>query len=246
LVDIQLLNSAKDGTPLSPAGDVFLASQVRFITWEVLFRNRKRGTTPISYRVNATYFTPTGKRLGVVEDTQDISNESRALFTGRVGNSNGGAFAPGMYRVEFTLNGKSLSSRRFTVQRDGSGQPQTPRENVAARDQPDGNLASLLRHHSGSLLGLVPGREVSVEIDFRPQPNGNLKGDLTIHEPGYGVVMIEGRTERNEVEFRGSIGRETYHFRGWRDEDRLSGSYRISPSGKEGRWSVRLGRTPSS
>jgi hypothetical protein len=88
---------------------------------------------------------------------------------------------------------------------------------------------------------------VPLEINFRPQGDGGLRGDLIIHEPGYGVTQLEGRLDGNQVEFRSPIGRDLYVFQGWREGDRLSGTYRVSPSGGEGRWSVKIvGGEPSS
>jgi hypothetical protein len=90
------------------------------------------------------------------------------------------------------------------------------------------------------MLGLDGGREVTLELDFHPQRDGSLQGDVIIHEPGFGTAPLMGRTDGERIEFRSPTGRGTFHFRGWRDEDRLTGTYTIHPSGDEGRWSVRI------
>ena len=222
LATVRFLNTAKDGKRLSPPTDSFTASQLRFVAWEAVFRNRLRDLAPAYHRVEATYYAPNGQPLGTVQDGKEVAVESgEVTFTGRIGNSSGGAFMPGTYRVDFYVDGWPLSSREFTVEDD--------------RD-----LTRLLRHHLGSILGLVSGREVALEIDFRPQGDGGLRGDLIIHEPGYGVAPLEGRADGNQVEFHSPIGRDVYHFQGWREGDRLGGTYRVSPSGKGGQWSVKI------
>jgi hypothetical protein len=221
LMTVRFVNTTKDGKRLSQPTLSFPASQVRFVAWEAVFRNRLLELTPAYHRVEATYYDPNGKPLGTVQDGKEVGlGDKDAVFTGRIGNATGGAFVPGTYRVDFYVNGWPLSSKEFTVEDD--------------RD-----VGGLLRHHVGSMLGLVSGREVPLEINFRPQGDGVLRGDLIIHEPGYGVVPLEGRTDGNQIEFRSPIGKETYIFQGWREGDRLSGTYRVQPSGGEGRWSVK-------
>jgi hypothetical protein len=228
LAAIRFINTSKDGKPLSSPATSFSASQVRFVAWEAVCLNRLRGLAPAYHRLEATYYAPNGQPLGTVQDAKEVGVEKREVtFTGRIGNSSGGAFVPGTYRVDFYLNGWPLSSKEFTVEDD--------------RD-----LAQFLRYHTGSMLGLVGGREVALELDFRPQGDGSLRGNLIIHEPGYGVAPLEGHAEGNQVEFRGFLGRETYLFQGWREGDRLTGTYRVFPSGGEGRWSVKIRGGPSS
>lgn len=223
LKTIRFVNTDKQGKRLSQPTDTFSASEVRFVAWEAVFRNRLHELIPSYHRVEATYYGPNGQPLGTVQDGKEVPADSaEATFTGRIGNTKGGAFVPGTYRVDFYVNGWPLSSKEFVVEDD--------------RD-----VGRLLRHHVGSMLGLVPGREVPLEITFRPRGDGSLQGDLIIHEPGYGVAPLEGRTDGFHIEFRSPIGRETYHFQGWREEGRLIGTYTVSPSGGGGRWSVRIG-----
>jgi Mg-chelatase subunit ChlD len=228
LVTVRFLNTGKDGKRLSGPADAFAASQLRFVAWEAVFSNRLSGLTPAYHRVEATYYAPDGQSLGTVQDAKEVAAESKEVtFTGRLGNASGGAFALGTYRVDFYVNGWPLSSKTFTVDDDRNATP-------------------LLRHHVGSMIGLVARREVPLEINFRPQGDGGLRGDLIIHEPGYSVAQLEGRLDGNQIEFRSSIGPKTYHFQGWRDGDRLSGTYRVSPSGGKGQWSVKIiGGPPS-
>ena len=174
------------------------------------------------HRIEATYYAPNGQPLGTVQDGKEVKAKTKNVtYTGRIGNSDGGAFVPGTYRVDFYVNGYPLSSKEFQVEDD--------------RDLP-----SVLHSHRGSMLGLVSGREILLEVHFRPQGNGGLRGNLVIHEQGYGAAPLEGRLQGNEVEFKSPIGSNVYHFRGWREGGRLSGTYSVAPFGMSGQWSVQL------
>jgi hypothetical protein len=253
LVTVRFSNTSKEGKRLSGQGDRFPASKIRFIGWEAQFRNRLLELVPAYHRIEATYYAPNGQPLGTVQDAKQVEQEEKEVtFTARIGNSTGGAFVPGTYRVDFYLNGYPLSSKKFTVEDDreqvASREPlppvrEAPRDEPLPREDrppPRGNLASLLQHHTGSMLGLDGGREVTLELDFHPQRDGSLQGDVIIHEPGFGTAPLMGKTDGERIEFRSPTGRGTFHFRGWRDEDRLTGTYTIHPSGDEGRWSVKI------
>ncbi len=222
ILAIRFINTAKNGKRLSKARTSFGASQLRFVAWEVDFRNQLQGLMSSYNRVEATYYAPNGQPLGTVQDGKEVAAKTKNVtFTGRIGNSSGGAFVPGTYRVDFYVNGYPLSSKEFQVEDD--------------RD-----LTAVLHSHRGSMLGLVSGREVPLEVHFRPQGNGGLRGNLVIHERGYGAAPLEGRLQGNQVEFKSPIGNNVYHFRGWREGDRLSGTYSVAPFGMSGQWSVQL------
>lgn len=253
LVSVRFSNTSKEGKRLSGQGDKFPASKVRFIGWEAQFRNRLLELVPAYHRIEATYYAPNGQPLGTVQDAKQVELEAKEVtFTARIGKSTGGAFVPGTYRVDFYLNGYPLSSKKFTVENDQeqlvSREPpppvrETPRDEPPPREERPssrGDLASMLQHHTGSMLGLDGGREVTLELDFHPQRDGSLRGDVIIHEPGFGTTPLMGKTDGEKIEFRSPTGRGTFHFRGWRDEDRLTGTYTILPSGDEGRWSVKI------
>jgi|GEM_PF-441957 len=253
LIAVRFTNTNKEGKRLSGQNDQFPASKVRFIGWEAQFRNRLLALVPAYHRIEATYYAPNGQPLGTVQDAKQVEPEAKDVtFTARIGNSTGGAFIPGTYRVDFYVNGYPLTSKKFTVEDDRqevmNREPpppprEMPREEPPPREEfspPRGDLASILQHHTGSMLGLAGGREVTLELDFHPQRDGSLQGDVTIHEPGFGTAPLMGKTDGNRVDFRSPTGHGTFHFRGWRDEDRLTGTYTILPSGDEGRWSVRI------
>src|SRR4029079_5830598 len=99
----------------------FNISKVLFVGWRVVFENRLYGFDANQYRVDAAYIAPDGSTLGSVDDIQTVrKGDPRAVFSGRVGNSAGGAFLPGQYTVNFYLNGQYVTQRKFRVVADAA------------------------------------------------------------------------------------------------------------------------------
>ena len=92
-----------------------------FVNWRITFENRLFNLDTGQYRVDAAYIAPDGRTLGSVDDIRIVPPSSRsATFSGRVGNSAGGAFLPGQYTVNFYLNGQYLAQKKFRVLADNS------------------------------------------------------------------------------------------------------------------------------
>ena len=80
--------------------------------WEVNFKNRLYKLDSNQYRVDAAYIAPDGRTLGSVNDWKNVGPGDRSVtFSGRVGNSAGGAFLPGTYTVNFYLNGQYFAAK---------------------------------------------------------------------------------------------------------------------------------------
>ncbi len=223
LVSVRFFNTAKDGSRLSQSASSFGASKLRFVAWEADFQNQLHDLLPSYHRVTATYYAPNGQILGTVEEGKEVSDKvEKVTFTARIGNASGSAFSPGDYKVDFYVNGYPLSPEKFTVTDD--------------RD-----LAHILNSHQGSILGLGPEREVPLEVHFQPHSNGVLRGNLVIHATGFGAASLEGSLQDNNIDFQSRIGNRDYHFRGWREENRLSGTYSVGSSESvSGHWSLQL------
>lgn len=117
LLVVGFFNTTKDGEPLSEPADSFAVSELQFVEWQVLLRNRLQGLAPASHQIEATYFGPNGQPLATVQDAKQVTaEEEEVLFTGRVGRAAGGAFVPGTYQVHFYLNARPLTSQEFRVE----------------------------------------------------------------------------------------------------------------------------------
>ena len=246
LRNISFLNTTKTGTALSGATNSFDVSKVLFVGWQVSFDNRLYKLEPNQYRVDAAYIGPDGRTLGSVNDFQPVSPNMRTVtFSGRVGNSRGGAFLPGTYTVNFYLNGQYFGAKKFEVLGDAGGSP------YATYPGSSGAIGSSMGTSSmssggmigptiatGTISGLRSGGNPELELRLRPQPNGFLHGELEIHQSGFGTTPIEGFVRGNHLQFQVPYGTETYYFEGQRRSDQISGTFESTPSGERGTWTA--------
>jgi serine/threonine protein kinase len=240
LQQIVFINTTKDGTALSAPTNVFGVSKVLFVGWRVTFANRLYGLDNNQYRVDAAYVAPDGSTLGSVDDIESVTqSQQRATFSGRVGNSAGGAFLPGQYTVNFYLNGQYFAQRKFRVMADSGAtygsRGSSGRFGGAAGSSPVGLEMPLLA--SGTIQG-IGGGTAPLELRLRPQPNGFLHGEMVVHLAGYGVTPIEGFVRGNHVQFEVPYGADIFYFEGERDRDALSGTFH-SNGGQSGSWQTR-------
>jgi len=243
LMSIELLNSTKTGTPLSSPSDAFEIAKVLFVGWQVNFRNRLYKLEPNQYRVDAAYIAPDGRTLGSVNDWKTVSpDEKNVTFSGRVGNSAGGAFLPGTYTVNFYLNGQYFAQRKFRVLASAGG-PYAPPSGGLGSTGGGGYPAPIAgitgpTIATGQISG-IGGGVAQMELRLRPQPNGFLHGDMVIHRGGFGDTSIEGFVRGTHLEFQVTYGTETYFLEGEQRAEQISGSFESTPSGQRGTWTTR-------
>ncbi len=252
LMHIDFLNSTKTGTPLSAAAESFDVSKVLFVGWEVSFKNRLYKLDSNQYRVDAAYIAPDGRTLGSVNDWKNVGPGDRSVtFSGRVGNSAGGAFLPGTYTVNFYLNGQYFAQKRFEVMADTGGAPYGMPPGSSSSSS-GGLIPPSLGGSSssgpgltgptiakGNIVGLAGGGNSDLELRLRPQANGFLHGELTIHKSGFGATPIEGFVRGNHLQFTVPYGTDTYYFEGETSGGDLSGTFESGPSGQRGTWTAR-------
>jgi serine/threonine protein kinase len=247
LETIEFVNSTKDGTVLAGPSGVFNVSKVLFVAWRAIFQNRLAGLDTNQYRVDATYVAPDGTLLGSVNDFETVrKNQPHAVFSGRVGNSAGGAFLPGQYTVNFYLNGHYVAQKKFRVVADAGlpyGRDLSGAGGSAGGGGTGGGTAAGLETPtlaSGTIDGINGRDNVPMELRLRPQPNGFLHGELVVHLSGYEVTPLDGFVRGNHVEFQAAHGAETLYFEGERHRDNnLSGTFEIAPTGTHGTWNTR-------
>src|SRR5260370_15884735 len=245
---IALLNTPKSGAPISGASNSFEVAKVLFVGWQVKFENRLYKLEQNQYRVDAVYIGPDGRTLGAVRELQSVSPSMRAVtFSGRVGNSRGGAFLPGTYTVNFLLNGQAFAERRFQVVADaggpyatypssGGGAISSSMGTSTASSGSSGMLGPTIA--TGTISGLRGGGNPEMELRLRPQPNGFLHGELDIHLSGYGSTPIEGFVRGNHLQFQVPYGTETFYFEGQRRVDQIGGTFESTPTGERGTWTT--------
>ena len=249
LLSILFHNTTKSGALISGATQTFDSAKVLFVGWEVTFRNRLFGLDMNQYRVDAAYVAPDGHTLGSVDDVRMISERSKtATFSGRIGNSSGNAFLPGIYSVNFYLNGQYLAQRRFRVVSTtaslapGIGLPPPPSSSSSGSGSYGSAPTSLDSPTvaNGKIDGLAGRDDVPIELRLRPQPNGFLHGELVIHAAGYGLTPIDGFIRGNHIEFQVPYGGRVLYFEGQRRSESMSGSFQSEPAGDRGNWSARV------
>ncbi len=245
---INFLNTTKTGTALSGATNSFNVSKVLFIGWQVSFENRLYKLEPGQYRVDAAYIGPDGRTLGSVNDYQPVSpNMKTVTFSGRVGNSRGGAFLPGIYTVNFYLNGQYFDAKKFEVLADANPSPYASYpsgggggaigSSMGGSTSSGGLLGPTIA--TGTISGLRSGGNPELDLRLRPQPNGFLLGELVIHQSGFGMTAIDGYVRGDHLQFQVPYGTETYYFEGARNADQISGTFESTPSGERGTWVTR-------
>jgi serine/threonine protein kinase len=244
LLSVLFRNTTKTGSPISGVTQTFDSAKVLFVGWEVVFRNRLYGLDMNQYRVDAAYVAPDGHTLGSVDDVRMVSQKSKtAVFSGRIGNSSGNAFLPGVYSVNFYLNGQYLTQRKFRVVSTtaslspgiGLPPPSSSGSYNAAPTSLDSPTVA-----NGRIDGLSGRDNVPIELRLRPQPNGFLHGELVIHATGYGLTPIDGFIRGNHIEFQVPYGGRVLYFEGQRRHEDMSGSFQSEPAGDRGNWSARV------
>ncbi|MGH7863867.1 MAG: protein kinase domain-containing protein [Candidatus Binataceae bacterium] len=237
---IEFLNSTKTGTVLAGPADVFDMSKVLFVGWQVTFGNKLYTLEPSQYRVDAAYIAPDGHALGSVNDFQTVSaSQKAATFSGRVGNSRGGAFLPGTYTVNFYLNGQFLAEKKFRVLPDTTS-PYAASPSGAGPSSGVSPMASLgfPTLATGRIFGLPGGTTRTLELRLRPETNGFLRGALIVDKPGFGFTQIEGFVRGDRMQFQAPFGKDTYYFEGRRVGDALNGTFESTPAGERGTWTA--------
>ena len=241
LAGIEFVNSTKSGTPLAGPATSFSAAKVLFVNWRITFDNRLFNLDTGQYRVDAAYIAPDGHTLGSVDDIRIVPPSARsATFSGRVGNSAGGAFLPGQYTVNFYLNGQYVAQKKFRVLADSSqsypaslgGSSGLPSAGTGTGTIDVPTLAT------GRIDGLSGVTNIPLELRLRPQPNGFLHGEMVIHQAGYGATPIQGFIRGNHVEFQVPYGAKTLYFDGRRNADQLNGTFSATPTGERGTWTT--------
>ena len=64
LVSLNLLNTSRDGTPLSEAKESYTVGEVQYLTWEVVLKNKLFEVEGGNHRLEGRFFDPEGGLAG--------------------------------------------------------------------------------------------------------------------------------------------------------------------------------------
>jgi hypothetical protein len=246
LRSIDFFNAIKDGTAISRATDSFDAATVVFVEWQVKFASRLNKRKPSQHRVDAVYVGTDERTMGAVNDFQSVSPSMKEVtFSGRVGNSHGGAFLPGTYTVDFYLDGEPFARKQFRVVADASGKDATHPGGELANSA--GSPTSQGSPMSGSLRGPTivaagtvtsSGGSSEMEVKLHPHPDGFLTGEIDVNQSGFGSQPMTGSVHGTLYTFTVAYCTETYFFEGQLAGDQISGTFESQPTGERGTWTV--------
>ena len=111
LVSLNLVNTSRDGTPLSEVKDSYTLSEVQYLTWEAALKNRLFGVEGGSHRLEGRFFDPEGGLAGKSEAGRFVRPEEEELELRGVTLLEGlKERATGEYQLELYLGDAKLAS----------------------------------------------------------------------------------------------------------------------------------------
>jgi len=142
--------------------------------------------------------------------------------------------------VNFYLNGQYFGQRHFTVVADAAGPYSSGGAAPSAGTIPASTSGGLetTTVAKGTIDGIDGHSGVSLELRLRPQSNGFLHGEITVHLAGYGLTSIEGFVRGEHLQFQVAYSTKTYYFEGKENGNELSGTFESTPPGENGSWSA--------
>ena len=119
LVSLNLLNTSRDGTPLSEVKDSYTLGEVQYLTWEVMLKNRLFEVEGGSHRLEGRFFDPEGGLAGKSEAGRFVRPEEEQLELRGVTLLEGlKERATGEYQLELYLGDAKLASQTVRIEAD--------------------------------------------------------------------------------------------------------------------------------
>ena len=119
LVSLNLLNTSRDGTPLSEVKDKYTVSEVQYLTWEVVLKNRLFEVEGGNHRLEGRFFDPEGGLAGKSEAGRFVRPEEEQLELRGVTLLEGlKERATGDYQLELYLGNAKLASQTIQIEAD--------------------------------------------------------------------------------------------------------------------------------
>ena len=119
LVSLNLVNTSRDGTPLSEGKDSYTLSEVQYLTWEATLKNRLFEVEGGNYRLEGRFFDPEGGLAGKSEAGRFVRPEEEQLELRGVTLIEGlKERATGDYQLELYLGDARLAGRTVRIEPD--------------------------------------------------------------------------------------------------------------------------------
>ena len=119
LVSLNLLNTSRDGTPLSEVKDSYTLGEVQYLTWEVMLKNRLFEVEGGSHRLEGRFFDPEGGLAGKSEAGRFVRPGEEQLELRGVTLLEGlKERATGDYQLELYLGDAKLASQTVRIEAD--------------------------------------------------------------------------------------------------------------------------------
>ncbi len=119
LVSLNLLNTSRDGTPLSEVKDSYTLGEVQYLTWEVVLKNKLFEVEGGQHRLEGRFFDPEGGLAGKSEAGRFVRPEEEQLELRGVTLLEGlKERATGDYQLELYLGDAKLASQTVWIEAD--------------------------------------------------------------------------------------------------------------------------------
>ena len=119
LVSLNLLNTSRDGTPLSEVKDSYTLGEVQYLTWEVVLKNKLFEVEGGQHRLEGRFFDPEGGLAGKSEAGRFVRPEEEQLELRGVTLLEGlKERATGGYQLELYLGDDKLASQTVRIEAD--------------------------------------------------------------------------------------------------------------------------------
>lgn len=119
LVSLSLVNTSRDGTPLSEVKDSYTLGEVQYLTWEVMLKNRLFEVEGGSHRLEGRFFDPEGGLAGKSEAGRFVRPGEEQLELRGVTLLEGlKERATGDYQLELYLGDAKLASQTVRIEAD--------------------------------------------------------------------------------------------------------------------------------
>ena len=117
LVSLKIFNTSRDGTPVTEPQEKYSVGQVKYLTWEVVLKNRLAGIEGINYQLEGRFFDPEGGLAGKSKAGRYVRPEEEQLeFRGITLLEGLKERAKGDYQLDVYLGDTKLADQKLLIE----------------------------------------------------------------------------------------------------------------------------------